>query len=58
MLVMNHRIKNNYNINKVLCKIVGVDILVLWVLKLLKNKHKVKLYLLVLKHLGYKLLKI
>jgi len=31
MLVMNHRIRNNYNINKVLCKIVGVDILVLWV---------------------------
>lgn len=44
MSAINLKHKNNWNMNKMLCKIVGVDIQVQWVSKQLKNKLKVKLY--------------
>ena len=57
MSAINPKHKNNWNINKMLCKIVGVDIQAQWVSKQLKNKLKVKFYWSVLKHLDYKQLK-
>lgn len=44
MLAMIHLQKSSCHMKKVLCKIVGVDILALWESKLSKNKLKVRLF--------------
>lgn len=65
MLAMNHKLlvlelklKNNLLMKKMLCKIDGVDILGRWEYSRLKNKQKVRLYLLGLELLGWRLRRI